>query len=71
MREAVSVRLPRDLAKRLDELSELLDRPKSDIITRALREYLEEYEGYLTARHRMNDMNDRAVSENELVRLSR
>ena len=69
MSEAVSVRLPEDIAKRLDELSKSLDRPKTYIVTKALREYLEEYEDYLIALHRLNDKDDRAVSEKELAEL--
>ncbi|MBI2648386.1 MAG: ribbon-helix-helix protein, CopG family [Thaumarchaeota archaeon] len=53
MSEAVSVRLPEDMAKRLNELS------KTCIVTKVLREYLEEYEDYLIALHRLNDKNDR------------
>ena len=71
MSEAVSVRLPEDVAKRLDELAKSLDRPKTYIVTRALREYLEEYEDYLIALHRLNDKDDKAVSEKKLVKLGR
>jgi len=67
MTEAVSIRLPDDIAKRLDHLAKSLDRPKTYIVTKALREYLEEYEDYLIALHRLNDKNDRVVSEKELV----
>jgi RHH-type transcriptional regulator, rel operon repressor / antitoxin RelB len=71
MREAVSVRLPEDVAKRLDELAKSLDRPKTYIVTKALREYLEEYDDYLIALHRLNDKDDRVVSRKELVGLGR
>ena len=71
MNEAVSVRLPGDVAKRLDELAKSLDRPKTYIVTKALREYLEEYEDYLIALHRLNDKDDRTVSKKELVTLDR
>ena len=71
MSEAVSVRLPEDVAKRLNELARSLDRPKTYIVTKALREYLEEYEDYLIAMHRLNDKNDRVVSEKDLVKLGR
>jgi RHH-type rel operon transcriptional repressor/antitoxin RelB len=71
MSEPVSVRLPEDVAKRLDELSRSLDRPKTYIVTKALREYLEEYEDYLIALHRLNDKDDRVVSRKELVELDR
>jgi len=71
MSEPVSVRLPEDVAKRLDRLAKSLDRPKTYIVTKALREYLEEYEDYLVAMHRLSDKNDRVVTEKELVELDR
>jgi RHH-type rel operon transcriptional repressor/antitoxin RelB len=71
MTEAVSIRLPDDIAKRLNELAKSLERPKTYIVTKALREYLEEYEDYLIALHRLNDKNDRIVSEKDLVRNGR
>jgi RHH-type rel operon transcriptional repressor/antitoxin RelB len=71
MTEAVSIRLPIDVAKRLDELAKSLERPKTYIVTKALREYLEEYEDYLIALHRLSDKNDRIVSEKDLVRNGR
>ena len=69
MSEAISVRLPEDIARRLDELAKSLDRPKTYIVTKALREYLEEYEDYLVALHRLNNKDDRVVSEKELLKL--
>ena len=71
MSEAVSVRLPEDVAKRLNELARSLDRPKTYIVTKALRAYLADYEDYLLALHRLNDKNDRVVSEKDLVKLGR
>ena len=68
MTAAVSIRLPDDVAKRLDELAKSLDRPKTYIITKALREYLEEYEDYLIALHRLNDKNDSVISERDLLK---
>jgi len=69
MSDTVSVKLPKDIAKRLDELAKSLDRSKTYIVTKALREYLEEYEDYLIALNRLNDKNDRIISEKELVKL--
>jgi RHH-type transcriptional regulator, rel operon repressor / antitoxin RelB len=69
MNEAVSVRLPEDIAKRLDELARSLDRPKTYIVTKALKEYLEEYEDYLVALHRLRDKDERIVPENALAKL--
>jgi RHH-type rel operon transcriptional repressor/antitoxin RelB len=71
MTEAISVRLPEDIANRLDVLAKSIERPKTYIVTKALREYLEEYEDYLVALHRLNDKNDRVVSEKELVKVGR
>ena len=71
MSEAVSVRLPEDVAKRLDELAKSLDRPKTYIVTKALREYLEEYEDYLIALHRLNDKDDKVISGKELFKIGR
>ena len=71
MSEAVSVRLPEDIAKRLDELARSLERPKTYIVTKALKEYLEEYEDYLVALHRLQDKDDRIISEKELIKLGR
>ena len=68
MTEAVSIRLPDDVAKRLNELAKSLDRPKTYIVTKALREYLEEYEDYLIALHRLNDKNDGVISERDLLK---
>jgi RHH-type rel operon transcriptional repressor/antitoxin RelB len=68
MTEAVSLRLPDEIAERLDKLSKSLDRSKTYIVTKALAEYLEEYEDYLVALHRLNDKDDRIVSEKELVK---
>jgi len=71
MTEAVSVRLPDDVAQRLDELSKSLDRPKTYLVTKALREYLEEYEDYLIALHRLNDKDDAIVPEKELAKIDK
>jgi RHH-type rel operon transcriptional repressor/antitoxin RelB len=69
MTEAVSVRLPEDTARRLTELAHVLERPKTYIVTKALQEYLEEYEDYLIAMHRLNNKADRVISEKELVKV--
>ncbi len=68
MTEAVSFRLPENTIRRLAELSQVLERPKTYIVTKALQEYLEEYEDYLIAMHRLNEKADRVISEKELVK---
>jgi len=67
MSGAVSVRLPEDLSEKLNRLSKSLDRSKTYIITKALKEYLEEYEDYLIALDRLNDKDDRIVSRKALT----
>ncbi|MGP8069413.1 MAG: ribbon-helix-helix protein, CopG family [Candidatus Bathyarchaeia archaeon] len=67
MTETVSVRLPKDTARRLEELAQVLERSKTYIVTNALHEYLEEYEDYLIAIHRLNEKADRVISEKELA----
>ena len=66
--KATSVRLSPETAKRLDRLSKTIDRPKSQLINKALEEYLEEYEDYLIAIGRLNDKNDRIITEKDLRR---
>ena len=67
MSDAISVRLPEELSEKLERLAESLDRSKTYIIKRALQEYLEEYEDYLVALHRLNDKDDKIVSRKELT----
>jgi len=69
MSESISVRIPAELAERLNELAKTLDRSKTYIITKALSQYLEEYEDYLIALHRLRDKDDRLVTEEELAKL--
>lgn len=61
------MRLPDDVSKKLDRLAKSLDRPKTYIITKALKEYLEEYEDYLVALDRLNDKDDQIVSKKALI----
>ncbi|MHB1907936.1 MAG: ribbon-helix-helix protein, CopG family [Nitrososphaerales archaeon] len=64
--KATSIRLPTATAKRLDRLSKVTERPKSQLIKRALEEYLGEYEDYLIAVGRLNDKDDKIISEKEM-----
>ncbi|MDG6996062.1 MAG: ribbon-helix-helix protein, CopG family [Nitrososphaerota archaeon] len=61
--KATSVRLSATTAKRLERLAKVIDRPKSQLINKALEEYLEEYEDYLVA---IGRLNDKIISEKEL-----
>lgn len=64
--KTTSVRLSSATAKRLDRLARMIDRPKSQLINKALDEYLEEYEDYLIAIGRLNDKDDKIISEKEM-----
>ncbi|MBI2183978.1 MAG: ribbon-helix-helix protein, CopG family [Thaumarchaeota archaeon] len=67
MSEAVSVRLPEEMAKRLNKLAKTIERSKTYLIRKALQEYIEEYEDYLIALHRLSDKEDAIITEKELV----
>lgn len=62
----ISVRLSPTTAKRLERLAKEIDRPKSQLINKALEEYLEEYEDHPVAIGRLNDKNDRIISSKEM-----
>lgn len=60
--------MSRETAKRLDRLSKTTARPKSELIDKALEEYLEEYEDYLIEIGRLNDKNDQVIAGKDLRR---
>jgi RHH-type rel operon transcriptional repressor/antitoxin RelB len=66
MAEVVTMRLPDELASDLNRIADIIDRPKSYLIRKALEEYLEEYEDYLIAMNRWNDKDDEVISSKEL-----
>lgn len=47
-------------------MAKVIDRPKSQLIKKAIDEYLDEYEDYLIAIGRLNDKNDKIISEKEM-----
>ena len=66
MSVTLSVRLPEDIAEELEGIAELLDRPKTYIVRKALEEYLEEYADYLVALVRLRDKDDEVISAEEM-----
>ena len=66
---SVSIRLPDDIADSLKSLSETIDRSKAYIIKKALQAYLEDYSDYLIAQERLNDKNDKVISNDEMREL--
>ena len=66
MTATVSVRLPDDLAKGLEDLAQTIDRPKAYVIKKALEAYLEDYSDYLIALQRLNDKDDEVISGDKM-----
>ncbi len=66
MGKAVSIRLPDDIAERLEHLSNEIHRNKTYIIKSALEKYLDEYADYQIALDRLRDKDDSIVSSDEI-----
>ncbi|MCD6481465.1 MAG: ribbon-helix-helix protein, CopG family [Thermoplasmata archaeon] len=66
MSVALSVRLPDNIMRELEEVANLLERPKTYIVRKALEAYLEEYSDYLIALERLRDKDDSIISSKEL-----
>jgi RHH-type rel operon transcriptional repressor/antitoxin RelB len=62
MSTALSVRIPDDLAKKLSEIAEETERPKSFHIQKALESYLIELADLQVAYDRLHDTTDPAIS---------
>ena len=66
MSTAVSVRLPKDLAKRLDGIAKETERPRSFIIQKAIEAYIEHVADLQIALDRLHDTSDPIVSSKEM-----
>ncbi len=66
MNTAISVRLPKDLAERLDSIAKETERPRSYIIQKALESYMEDYADLQVALDRLHDKTDPVISSKEL-----
>ena len=66
MSPSLTIRIPDDIARRLDDLARSLDRPKSYIVKKAMESYLEEYSDYLIAVNRLHDKDDAIITSREL-----
>jgi RHH-type rel operon transcriptional repressor/antitoxin RelB len=62
MGAAISIRLPEPLARRLNDLSETTERPKSYHVQKALENYFEEFADLRIALDRLHNPKDTAVS---------
>ena len=52
--------------RELEKVANLLERPKTYIVRKALEAYLEEYSDYLIALERLRDKDDLIISSKEL-----
>jgi len=66
MNTAVSVRLPKDLAERLDGIAKETERSRSFIIQKALESYIDDFADLQIALDRLHDKRDAIVSGKEL-----
>ncbi len=66
MPKSVSVRLPDDTAKALDDLATATERSRTYLILKALETYLAEYADYQVALDRLRDKDDPVISAAEL-----
>ena len=66
MTRAITVRIPDELDRALEQHAKDLDRNKSYIIRKAAELYLQEYADYLIALERQRDKDDLILSADEM-----
>jgi RHH-type transcriptional regulator, rel operon repressor / antitoxin RelB len=66
---SISVRLPDDIAQNLEDLAKTIERSKTYVIRKAIEEYLKEYADYLIALERLNNKDDKIISDEEMTEL--
>ena len=66
MNTAISLRLPEDLLKQLDDIAQNTERPRSFIIQKALELYLEDYADLQVALDRLHDKADPVISREKM-----
>jgi RHH-type transcriptional regulator, rel operon repressor / antitoxin RelB len=66
MNTAISVRLPKKIADRLDSIARDTERPRSFIIQKALEAYIEDYADLQVALDRLHDKTDPVISGKSL-----
>ncbi|MFA5787789.1 MAG: ribbon-helix-helix domain-containing protein [Actinomycetota bacterium] len=66
MAVSISLRLPDEMAKAIEELAEQTDRPRTYLILKALTAYLAEYADYQVALDRLRDKDDSVITSAEL-----
>ena len=66
MSTAISVRVPDNLASKLEEISKETERPKSFHVQKALESYLNEIADLQVALDRLHDTSDPVISIDEM-----
>ena len=66
MSTAISIRLPEDLAKQLDNIVKETERPRSFIIQKALESYLKDDADLQVALDRLHDKADPVISSKKM-----
>ena len=66
MSTAISVRLPKNLASRLDSIARETERPRSFIVQKALESYLDDFADLQVALDRLHDKGDAVISSKEM-----
>lgn len=66
MNTSVSVRIPDDLVKKLDDLARETERSRSFLIQKALEAYLDEMADFQIALDRLHDATDPIISLDEM-----
>lgn len=66
MRATVSIRLPAELTKHLDDIAKETERPRSFHIQKALEAYIEDFADLRIAIDRLRNPKDEVISGKEL-----
>ncbi len=66
MVKPVSIRLPEDLTRRLSRVADVVERPRSYLIRKAVEVYLDEYADYQVALDRLRDKDDKILTAKEM-----
>ncbi|MGH7381632.1 MAG: type II toxin-antitoxin system RelB family antitoxin [Candidatus Methylomirabilales bacterium] len=66
MSVSISVRLPEEIARALEDLAKTTERPKTFLIRKALESYLAEYADYQIALERLRNKDDAVIAGAEL-----
>lgn len=66
MSVSISVRLPEEIARALEDLAKSTERPKTFLIRKALESYLAEYADYQIALERLRNKDDAVIAGAEL-----